>query len=305
MDPLPILLATIYAALTGLSIVTDRVILSDVLEQPGTKLFTGRTSTFIMAIAVQLGVAINYSPSLKLLGLFFLFALFKTVPTYGYLRLIKNADASTVSPIISTQPVLTVIFAYILLGELLAPIEYASVVLIIVGIILMTLAGLRDSVLTGTTVFNHNALAATGLAFVWSFEAIVAKYTLGLTDFWTMFFWSSMFSAGLVLLFLNADVREEVKSIFTGMSSNKVGAIGMGEFIGSVGAISLYAAYDFGPVSAVAPVIHTYSVFVFLYIIILHLSGFSIDTKITGKEMKKKAIATVFTLTGIAILTIV
>lgn len=309
MEELAIIFALLYASLTGLSIVIDRIILKDVLDHPGTFLITSTVTTLFLALGGSLVFPTVFTPSTELLAAFVVLGLFKSLPIYVYFRVLKTADASTVSPVISTQPALTVGLAFLVLGERLSMIEYGGVAVLLIGGLLLAASGLRD-VLVSLLSPNQShetrpVVIAFELALLWSVEAIFIKFVLKYTTFWTVFFWSSVFATVVALFFLFRDsVQRELTAVVTGQATDKLDALIASEFISSVAGAAMIGAYAYAPVSLVAPVLHTYSAFVFIYIVLLHWSGFSIDTDMSQPQILHKGLAVLLTVAGLILLSL-
>lgn len=302
-------LALLSAVLTALSIVVDRVILNDVFDDPGSFLVTSKVSTVLVAVALGAVFAADFSPSMRSFGLIVVLGLFQAVPSYLYFKIIREADASVVSPIISTQPVVTVVLAVVLLGESLGLLEAGGIILILLGVMTLAVTRLRDAMfdfggLRENVFFNRHAIWTFALTLVWAFEAILIKFVLGMANFWTVFLWANVVAVAIALPFvLRVQIREELVEAFS--DERRAVSLLASELLGAASGLLMIAAYSFGRVSVIAPVLHTYSVFIFVFVILLHLSGVQIDTETSGSQLTRKALATVATLTGIAVLAIV
>lgn len=309
MEAFGLVFALLYAALTGLSIVIDRVVLNDVLDEPGTFLFTSTGTTLLFALLGTVVFTTHLHPPLHLLLTFVLLGLFKALPIYIYFRTIKTADASTIAPIISTQPAITVVLAFFVLGERLAPLEYGGVAILLLGGFLLAAPGLRDvlfSLVTrGESRVTRPAVIAFELALLWSVEALFLKFVLQYTTFWTVFLWTSTVAFSVAVLFLARDaVRSELHSVVTGAATEKIEALAASEIVSSIAGAAMVAAYAYAPVSMVAPVLHTYSAFVFVYVLFLHWTGFDIDTNMSQYQLAHKGLAVLLTAGGLVLLAI-
>ena len=307
---LAVALALVYALFTAIGITLNRYYLKDILEHPATLLFIGKVTTTIVAVTIGVAVGVSIPTEITVIGFIIIVGLIKSVPLYKFYQVIKEADASVVTPIISIQPVFTVILAAIILGERLEPVQYVSVLLVLFGITYLMWLRTGDAFFSfgdvqGTFFYNRHIVWAFILAFVWSFEAIIVKLILGYQDIVTVFLWTSVAAFVFSLVFLyKKEARSELTNLKT-YNSKAVLAYLSTELITAVGWLALVAALAYGPVKIVAPVLHSYSIFLFTFVIIIQMYGPSLDTELAGTKMTQKSIATIFAITGILLLFVV
>jgi len=302
--------AVAYAILTATTVIIDRYLFAGIIDEPGALLVTSKFSSLLIALGVAAVWVVEVPQSMTVIALIIVIGIIKTLPLYQYFRVIREADASVVSPIVGTQPIAIVILGFLVLGERLSLIEYAGVGFIVLGSLLLMTTKFIDSwtsfnSLRAQLVLNEHALWAYILALVWSFEAVLLKLVLGVEGIITVFVWTSIVSGSLALLFI---LRENVRGDLSGLtdaSPRQLSIYVVSEFISAVAWFTAIAAYAYGPISLVGPVIHTYSVFVFVFVILIHLIGPTIDQELTGNNMKWKAFSAVCTVFGIAILYVV
>lgn len=305
-----IIFAVAYALLTALTAIGDRYLYSDTVSNPGAMLFTSKVSTMVLAGIIGVVWVVDIPESTTVITLIIVIGLIKAIPLYQYFRVVQQADASIVTPIVGTQPIVIVIFGFVLLGERLSMIEYVGLAFIICGTLLLMVTRFIDSwvsfgSLRGNLILNQHAVWAYILAIVWSTEAVFLKLVLNVEGILTVFVWTSVVSGLITLPFLlRKSVRDDLSEI-RNASGKQLSIYTVGEFLSAIAWFFAIAAYANAPISLIGPVLHTYSVWVFIFVILIHLAGPTVDDELTGKNMKWKAFATVSTVFGIAIVYVV
>ena len=140
-----------------------------------------------------------------------------------YFKALKEEEASRIVPLSSLSPLFILIFAGIFLGEVFTPIKYLGIILLIAGAILISSRNLLK--ITFSRAFGWMLLAVITASVV----AVLTKYILNFTDYWTVFAWTRAGTAiGVIpIIFfyfpeLKSVTKQYGKKVIIVMSANEV-----------------------------------------------------------------------------------
>ena len=168
---------------------------------------------------------------------------------FPYFRALKKDDASTVTPIFQTIPVLTGIVAFFVLGETLTTNQLFASALVILGAIGISLH------LGGKKV----RLKWDILGLIMVSSMIIAVYSVAFkvlavdADFWTAFFWQEIGFVlfGLILTVFVKGYREEMLGAFRQHRARTIGVNLFNEFINIVAVMVFNYATLLAPIALV------------------------------------------------------
>jgi uncharacterized membrane protein len=179
---------------------------------------------------------------------------------YFYLRALQTDDASVVAPFFQAGPVFGYILGYLVLGEVLAPVQILGGILIVIGTLFVSI---RPSESLPTFKFRLVALMLT-CALVLALSSLIFKVFAVRDAFWTTTFWMYAGQAvfGFVLLTIPRFRRQ-----FVGLLKTNAGAVlavnGANELINIGGGLGARYALTLAPLSLVQAVTSTTTLFVF------------------------------------------
>ncbi len=183
-----------------------------------------------------------------------------------YLRAIQSEEASVVAPLFQASTLFTLLFGYLLLGEVLRPIELAAGGLILAGALVVSLgAPFRARAFRSRLV--PLMLAATS---VMALSSVIFKYFAVRDEFWITTFWINVGEAlfGLAIIAV-PHYRLQFVALFR-RSPGAVTAInGANELINLGGGLGVRYASLLAPVALVSAVSSTSTLFVFAFGILL------------------------------------
>ena len=217
----------------------------------------------------------------------------------AYLKALQVDEVSRVMPLVFIYPLFLFGAAALLLGESVAPQQFAGGILLVLGAVLVEYnpSKMRMSI----------SPALKYMLFFWVFlalYALTAKYLLSFMGEWQLFFWTSIGSLLSCSLFLaRRGVRDEVAGLFR-RGRRIVGTMLVEEAFDFLGRIALIFAYAAGPVALVASVGALQPFIVLLYIIGLSAFMPGILREEIGKEtLALKFAAAILVALGIYLVT--
>jgi drug/metabolite transporter (DMT)-like permease len=174
---------------------------------------------------------------------------------------VQSEEISRVIPIFNIVPLFVLIFAFIFLGETLKLINYFGALLIIAGAILIS-SNKRTKIILNKTV---------GLVIIssilYAFNAIITKYVLGFTDFWTAFFYE-YFTVILIALPFLFIWRKDILSLAKKHKKTTI-FIALTEIFNIFGTLFITIGAANGPVGLVRTLQSIQPFFVFFFVLII------------------------------------
>jgi bacterial/archaeal transporter family protein len=214
-----------------------------------------------------------------------------------YFKAMQIEDASRVVPLTNLSQLFVLILAAIFLGEILSPLKYFGVFLLIGGSVLISA--------------NNSFKISFGKAFWWitltagfyAINTILTKHLLNLTDYWTVFEYkcAGMFIGSLpIAYFFFRDLREAVKQ----HGKRVIFAISASESLTAIGILLSIIATSIGYVTLVNALSSTQPFFILLLTILLSI----FFPKILKEELNKsvifmKVLAIILIFTGVILIT--
>jgi drug/metabolite transporter (DMT)-like permease len=216
-------------------------------------------------------LSLNYTLLALLNGLFYVAGI------YFYCRAVQEGEVSRALPLFGTISLFTLLFGAIFLGEIFTPIKYLGVFLLIFGSFLISYNKKTK------IIFNKMFWFAIVGSLIFSFNAILQKYLLNFTDFWTVFSYERI-GAFLVLIpflfFIRKDFSVFIKKI------RPVGLVSSSEVFNIAGLLFTTIAYSVSFVGLVKALASTQDFFVLFFAVIISI----FYPKILKEEINKSVL---------------
>lgn len=174
-----------------------------------------------------------------------------------YFKALKIEEASRIIPLFELKGIFILILAAIFLGEILTPIKYFGVFLLVGGAILISIK--KNFKLRNTKAFWLMLLASILLA---SYD-VLTKYLLNFADYWTIFAYTRFGSFIFILPFIYFYLPELKRTIQV-HGKRVLGLMTTSEALNMFGVLSITAAMSFGLISLVGGLGATQPFFVLL-----------------------------------------
>jgi len=177
-----ILFAVLAAFFWAINNIVDKFVLTKWVKQPFVPVIILGLIGFIAAMIVFFSHGITH---LSGLGIFLAFAagISYVLMNVFYFRALQLEEVSRVSPMFYVAPLIILLFATIFLGEVFTPLKYLGIFLLVAGAILISSKDILKF------RFSKAVWWMLLSAFALAINQILTKYLLGLTDFWTVFFY--------------------------------------------------------------------------------------------------------------------
>lgn len=221
--------------------------------------------------------------------------LFHASGIYLYFRAVKVEEISRVMPLYFLSHIFTAVMASLFLGEILSPVKYIGILLIVVGAVLINYRKKIE--------LSSGFYLMLGCAFLLGVQAILTKYLLNFTGYWTVFSYARMgeFFALFPLIYLN---RKSLLKLARKRKGTILGLVTFNESFALVGILVITVAISLGFVSLVNALsaVQPFFVLIFSLILSLKLPGI-LEEDISKKTVLFKIIATTLIFFGVLIIT--
>lgn len=290
-----IILSILAAILWTSSNLIDKYILDKYIRQPLICLITLGLVGLISSIAIFIKNFVylsSYSLILSFIG-----GLIYVAILTCYLKALKMEEASRVVPLFSLNAIFVLILASLFLDEILTPIEYFGVFLLVCGAILISIK--RSFKLRNTKAFWLMILAAILSALF----NVLTKYLLNFADYWTIFSYTRLgsFFSILPLIYI---YMPELKKTLRIYGKRVLGFMTATQIINIFGLLSFTAAISFGYVSLVVGINQIQPLFVFLFASILSIFYPKIlKEEVKGPIILLKVVAIILMIAGVTLIT--
>ncbi|UCG95832.1 MAG: DMT family transporter [archaeon] len=196
-----------------------------------------------------------------------------------FFRALKIEEVSRVIPLFYLTPLFTLILASVFLGEVFTWLKYLGIFMIVSGSILISTR--RTTKIKLNKAFWLMILAGIFL----SFNAIISKYLLGISDYWTVFGYTRIgaFILSIPLLYF---YLPNLISMVKEYGKKTIGVITANETANVFAMLLITIATAIGFVSLVSTLMSTEPFFVLLFVVII--SRFY--PKILKEEVSRKII---------------
>lgn len=240
--------------------VLNKFILSKYLQTPIVQIIAHGIVGFIASLIIY--VFRGFSElSYNYIFLAALSGIFNLLTVLFYLKATKIEEISRVAPLFFINSLFVLIVALVFLGETFSALKYLGIFLLITGTILISVKDSRPS-------FGKSFWFIIFAAFASAISAVVTKYLLAFSDFWTIFAYArigTMIALVPVFCFNLSEIISSTKKL----SQKSIGVISTNEILNLMGILFITIASVTGPVTLVKSISSTYPFFVFFIVIIL------------------------------------
>lgn len=227
-------------------------------------------------------------------------AVLRTASITIMLYTLKTEEVSRVIPVFHTYPVFVAIMAVPLLGEMLSPLQWLAIAIVVAGAVMVSAKRKPGGT---TTWLGKSFLLLSVASLLMAVADVASKYALDYISFWNMY-WISAFVVGGVFLLIS--LRPWVLKELGNMRQRKsvMGLLVFSETLAVTGIILIFRAMEMGPVSLVSTITGSRPVFVLAFVLILSRfrSGFLLEEQSDKGTLALRLIATAMIVGGIAII---
>lgn len=248
------LLAPIMLAVNN---ILDKFILTKKLRNP----YSFNILTMMFDLVPLFLIVIIFPISFGIFALAGIFVGLMIVPAlYLYNKAIMFEEASRVGSLTYIYPIFTTLLAFVFLGETLGATEYAGVLLLVAGAILISYRKKSGKFIVSAAIFLMLAYS-----FLWAVDSIITDYSLSYFDFWSFYAWSLVgsFFGGLLML-----IPGKARRTFSNDARNSKGALPM-IFVTScvfyIGELAFMAALALGSPSLTSALSSTQPLFTLIF----------------------------------------
>ncbi len=257
-----IFIAFLNPILHALSNILDNYLTNKLFDRKTTLIFYATLLNIFFLPFLFIFTGLPQLPTSGSIWLFIGLAVINVTYLYPYYKALEQNDTSSVIALFSLGQVFVPILAYFIVGEVLAPLQYFGVALIIFASIFLSIQKGHKFKM------NKSLWWMLGCAFILSFEYILYKLIFISTSWITGFTWPVVFSFIIALMLLV--VTSTRKDIINNWSVflKKFHVFGTEELTTFLGIAASTYAVSFAPVTIVKPIMSTEPIFVLLYAIV-------------------------------------
>lgn len=216
---------------------------------------------------------------------------------FPYYHAIRKADTSIVAAMFSLQQILVPLWAFIIIGEICAPLQYVGIGIIIVTSVILNLGGDIKKI-----KFDKTFWLMVAMALIPSCNATFLKLILRETNWVTAAFWEQLLCFLTIMSFiLLKNTRREIVQGFPVYKANfkRYLFIACAEETGSLGSTF---ALSIIPVLVVSAIEASQPIFVLIYGFILsRLFSRKFRENLTRGQVIKKLICFAFIIVGVVL----
>lgn len=175
--------------------IIDKHVLHDELKDPILATVVSGISAFVvfgLASLVMNGIALPAQAVLLSL----LAGVSYSAGTLVYFTGMRREEVSQLIPLLSTIPLFVLVLAAVFLGERVTATQFAGIVAIVLGAMLISMKNIRHHLRVGSALFF-----GAGAAFFLGVRNVLTKLAVGHGALWAVFFWFGL-GSGLVALAL-------------------------------------------------------------------------------------------------------
>ncbi|MBU6323746.1 MAG: EamA family transporter [Patescibacteria group bacterium] len=216
-----------------------------------------------------------------------------------YLRALQTEEASVIAPLFQLSTLFTFALGYLVLGEVLTPLELLGCALIVAGALSLSL----DSQMRFRGMKARLMALMLAATFVLALSTVIFKLFAVEDSFWVTTFWTyageALFGVGLILV--PAYFRQLVALIRTNVKA-VLGINGANELINLGGGLGVRYATLLAPVALVSAVSSTTTLFVFGFGILLTFFAPSLGREdLSRRNLIRKGAAALLVAAGIVL----
>jgi bacterial/archaeal transporter family protein len=251
-----ILFALGAAIIFAITNIVDKIYLSKLKLKPHTLSFIMALMAVVPLIIIPIFVPIDFVTPWIYVAVFV--GLIRLGVSLFYSKTINSDETSRAAPLIETNPIFVVIFAFLFLGENLSIQNYLGIFAIVVGAIILSIKSIRK--------FNFRSCTKYALvcAILYAIEIIFVKYLSQYMNFWSVYFWIIF---GLLifspLLLLKRGIFSNFKSFLTN-KKRFVGTYIVNDMLGSLGVVLSFGAIAMSSASLGSALLGTRPLFILI-----------------------------------------
>ncbi len=225
--------------------------------------------------------------------------IFRTASITIMLYTLIKGEVSRVIPVIYTYPIFVAVIAVPLLGEVLHPLQWLAIIIVVAGAVMVSV---RQRPSGSTTWQGKPFLLLLSSSLFFALADITGKYALAYISPWNLFWLTSFCMAGISLLVsLRPHIIKQLRNIKRNKSA--IALLSFNESISLIGIMLSYRAIEMGPVSLVSTILGGRPIFVLTYALILNrVSPMFLEWHPGQRMLALRIIATAMIVVGIAII---
>lgn len=288
-----VLAAFISPAVHSLSNIFDAFIIGNLFKRTSTTIFYANITNIIGPLALLFYGPIHFLP-LNTLPYAFLIGLINVGYLYPYYKALKTTDTSIITALFSLEKLFIPFWAYMIVGELLQPLQYIGLGIIIAASLVLNIDNSKK------IKINSGFWLMLATSLLLSFETVFYKKILQQTDWISAAFWCTIITYVLRwFIFFNKKARQDIIKNFT-LYKKHIKAFCFMEIFDQLGDLSPVFALAIIPVLVETSISSTQPIFVVIYgYLLTKLFGDKFRENLTRREIIKKFIC--FVLIGIGV----
>lgn len=188
--------------------ILDSNLSNKLFKSKSTLLFYSSLFNLVFLPIVFLFVGLPDVPNFKTFLIYIVIALVNISSLYLYYKALEKSDTSVVISLFSLDKLFLPVFAFLIVGEVLLPIQYLGVFIVVLA---STLVGIEKG---ERFKFNQAFWLMFGCAFIVSIEAVLYKYVFITEDWITGFAWPEIMTFLLIfpILFFRRQRKDIIES---------------------------------------------------------------------------------------------
>jgi len=276
--------ALVYAVVN----IIDKIAISKEMKDPilASVIFGLIAALVFGLIAFFVNVMISY----LVLGIAFAAGVLSWFGVYLYYKILVKEEVSKFVPLLSLSPIVVMVLAFVLLGEVFGALKYLGIFLLVVGAIVMSLKEFRFKF-----GLKEGMLIISLVVLLFALGDIAVKFSTIRASVWPVMFWVGIGEGVMALLafiFHHPHIRGRIRE-------NGVRHLVLANVLTVVGAVFSFLAISLGPVTLVRALAETQILFVFFGA--LALGKFYpeiLKEKINGRIVLQKIVAILLIIAG-------
>jgi drug/metabolite transporter (DMT)-like permease len=289
MVELWVILSLVAALLWTVTSLINKFVLSKEMQDPILATIIGGFIISMLFIISSIVVERNILIPSYLIFIAFLAGIFYVISAYFYYSAMQKGEVSRVASFISLSPIFVLIFAFILLDERLTILNYAGIMLIVLGSFLISIK--KDH---SKYILSKVFLIAILSALFSAFRELLVKFVTIQVSFWSVIFWlglgvlvSSIFLFSLHHPYVRKKSKKGIKHFI------------LGRALSGASFIAFFMAISMTSVSLVSAFVRIEIFFIFIAATILsYFHPKIIREKINPLIFFQKLISIIFILIG-------
>lgn len=295
MESLYIVLGLLTGFIWGVTVYLDK---TWIMPQIRSDVFIGASAGILSPLYFGPFIITEYVSIPSTIGLLYagLAGVFYTVPLYFYLAALRRDDPAVVSPMFRLTPVITVVLAALLLGQIVSLQMYIGIGIVFIGVFLVTIS---KRTITHFE-FSPAILYAVTATALFAIGNIFIELSLGHMNVWTYLYWSRMvgFIPALGLLLLPSSrvfISELIKDPF----GNGIVSVVVTKTLEIFGSVLYSLAVSLGPVTIVSTLSSLETVFVVVFVT---MSSLYYNKPIPPRKFIREVSASILVVIGVALI---